>query len=158
MLAICTAIIVALMLWRWYARNDRKVKAANNAVGAKLTFMRITEKERMSVLARSESIKRRLWGGVPSVRFNEVQELLLMSLAMRELRVPCALRYKKDWHIVRDPFMALRPDSRILQMVAQIVGESEGIDLSIDPKDYFAETVLPDSAIRDKKAAVRDKQ
>jgi hypothetical protein len=93
MLVICTAVIVALILWRWYAGNDCKVKAANNAVGVKLTFMRITEKERMSVLARSESIKRRLWGGVPSVRFNEVQELPLMSLAMRELRVPCALPY-----------------------------------------------------------------
>jgi hypothetical protein len=76
------------------------------------------------------------------LKLSEVQELLLMSLAMRELGIPPAFRHVRSWHLVRNPFLAITPGSRILRMVSRSVSESEGVELTIDDRDPWVDDLV----------------
>ncbi|MFM0174757.1 hypothetical protein PQR33_36130 [Paraburkholderia sediminicola] len=130
---VIAGLVVLLIAWRWYARRDREVKAANNAVAAKLTFSRMSGDDQTLVTARAHQICERLRGEKPDFsKFSEPQKLLLMSLAMYELEIPPAIEYMKRWNVVRNPFLAISGNSRTLEMVAAAVSRSEGVELTID--------------------------
>lgn len=130
---VIVGLFAVLIAWRWYARRDREVKAANNAVAAKLTFERLGKAEQVKVSARAYEICERLRGEKPDFsKFSEPQKLLLLCLAMYELDIPPALKYTKRWYVVRNPFLAIGGDSKILEMVLSAVNRSEGLDLTID--------------------------
>jgi hypothetical protein len=133
---------VLVLAWRWYARRDREVKAANNAVAAKLTFSRLDRPSQAEVAGRALAICHQLRGEPPDFEnFSEPQQLLLMSLAMYELKIPPALTYMKTWNVVRNPFLAIPPNSRTLEMVAIAVSKSEGVELTIDQRNPWAERI-----------------
>jgi hypothetical protein len=134
--------LVLFVVWQWYVRMDRRVKAANNAVIAKLTFGRLDKDMQFNVIGRSLAICHELRGGLAGLNLSEVEELLLFSLAMRELGIPPAYRHMKSWHLIRNPFLAIRPDSRILRMVSRSVSETEGVELTIDDRDPWADSVV----------------
>jgi hypothetical protein len=133
---------VVILVWRWYARSERIVKAANNAVAAKLIFSRLDRAAQSEVAGRALVICHHLRGEPPDLdRFSEPQQLLLMSLAMYELHIPPAITYMKTWNVVRNPFLAIPPDSRTLDMVAKAVSKSEGVELTIDQRNPWAERI-----------------
>ncbi|MFM0077179.1 hypothetical protein PQQ86_39200 [Paraburkholderia sediminicola] len=134
MIFVLVAIAILSVL-RWYVRLGRTIKAANNAVVAKLTFGQLDNATQSKVVGRALAICQDLRGGLTRLNLSEVQELLLMSLAMRELGIPPAYERMKSWHVIRNPILAIVPHSRVLRMVSSAVGESEGIDLTIDDRD-----------------------
>ncbi|ADG20887.1 hypothetical protein HDG35_007273 [Paraburkholderia sp. JPY681] len=117
-LTVLAIAAVVILVWRWYARSERIVKAANNAVAAKLTFSRLDRASQAEVAGRALAICHHLRGEPADLeKFSEPQQLLLMSLAMYELHIPPAIPYMKTWNVVRNPFLAIPPDSRTLDMV-----------------------------------------
>jgi hypothetical protein len=132
-----------LLGWRWYARVGREVKAANNAVAAKLTFAQLDGPTQAAVVGQALSICHQLLREPRDLaELSEPQQLLLASLAMYELGIPPALSYMKTWNVVRNPFLAIRPNSRTLEMVAKAVSDSEGVELTIDQRDPWAERIV----------------
>ncbi|WP_216675075.1 hypothetical protein [Paraburkholderia elongata] len=127
--------IVILSVLRWYFRLGRTIKAANNAVVAKLTLSHLDNATQSKVVGRALAIGQDLRGGITGLNLSEVQELLLTSLAMLELGTPPAYKRMKLRHVIRNPFLAVVPHRRVLCMLSRAVGESEGIDLTIDDRD-----------------------
>lgn len=137
--AVIAVVVLLVLGWRWYVRHDRVVKAANNAVAAKLAFSRLDASARNAVAGRALAICHQLRGEPPDLeRLGEPQQLLLMSLAMYELNIPPPLAYMTTWYVVRNPFLALPPNSRTLDMVARAVSRLEGVEITIDQRSPWA--------------------
>lgn len=129
-LLIIGSVVAAVYLFLRLRNDAIRHAAAQNIVVAKHTFHLLPENDQLRVKEHAENLVNGLMHGRFEGFNGEIDKYGFYALAMAELNIPSAIR-EFGWNYVRNPFTAVLPKDKNLEIVTKYFKYRYHINISI---------------------------
>ena len=117
-------------------KTRQQHKAASNIVFAKYTHSKLTGKQQKDVQEKAKELV--LNSNIKMTGFaNEVERFGWYALAMNDLGISSKVPENPAWYPVKNPYVAIMPDSYLIDAVCNSIKQSYGIDVNVSAKRNY---------------------
>jgi len=130
------AVLILTIVFMKMYKTRQQHKAASNIVFAKYTHSKLTGKQQKDVQEKAKELV--LNSNIKMTGFaNEVERFGWYALAMNDLGISSKVPENPAWYPVKNPYVAIMPDSYLIDAVCNSIKQSYGIDVNVSAKRNY---------------------